>query len=166
MYNECIHYMYYFHSFDSLVSYFEGEPSYYLNDKSLPMLEYIPSYKKRIYSVKDIVHLLLFPDLQKSGFVCSKVPTSIHQSVSFIVNLGQLDSPKNVLADDMGVWRHNGVDTVHVSVTFNEGQVQMVRISNSSIAPGRQIYSVRRVYHTHATDSTLKKITACIYGMY
>ena len=67
-------------------------------------------HTRRIYSVKDIVHLLLFPDLQKSGFVCSKVPTSIHQSVSFIVNLGQLDSPKDVLADDMGVWRHNGVD--------------------------------------------------------
>ena len=158
-------YMIHFYSFDNLVSYFKGEPSYYMNDKSLPMLEHIPSHKKRLYPIEDIVHLLLFPDLDKSGFVCSKVPTSIHQSVSFVVNLGQLDNHKDVLADDMGVWKHNGVDTVLVSVTFTEEHVQMVRRLNSSIAPGGQIYSVKRVYRTHATDSTLKKVTAYIYGM-
>ena len=91
------------------------------------MLEHIPSYKKRLYPFEDIVHLLLFPDLQKSGFVCSEVLTSIHQSVSVVVNLGQLDSHKDELADDMGLWKCNGVDNVLVSVTFTEEHVQMVR---------------------------------------
>ena len=87
-------------------------------------------------------------------------------SVSFVVNLGQLDSHKDVLADDMGMWKHNGINTVLVSVTFTEEHIQIVRRLNSSILPGGQIYSVMHVYRTHATDSTLKKVTKKLQHTY
>lgn len=110
-----------------MVTYFKGEPLYYLNDKELPILERIPSYRKRLYTVEDIVQLLLFPGLQASGFTCSKVSTSIHESVSFIVNLSHLENQKDVVADDMGVWKNNGVDTTRVVVTFSEDHVKAVK---------------------------------------
>ena len=106
----------FFSSFNSLVTYFKGEPLHYANDKDLPMLEQIPSYRKRLYPLEDIVQLLLFPGLHESQFTCSKVPTSIYQSASFIIDLDCLDSHKDILADDMGVWKNNRVDTAYLSV--------------------------------------------------
>ena len=89
----------------------------------MPIFERIPSYRKRLYTIEDIVQLLLFPGLQASQFTCSKVPTSINESVSFIINLNHLEDQKDVVADDMGVWKNNGVDTTHVAVTFSEDHV-------------------------------------------
>lgn len=148
-----------------MVAYFKGEPLYYLDDKELPILEKIPSYRKRLYSIEDIVQLLLFPGLQTSGFTCLKVPVSINKSVSFIVDLGHLENQKDLVADDMGVWKNNGVDTTRVVVTFSEGHVQTVRRYSSSLSTSGKIYSVKRVYRTHATDVTLKKVTSYLYGM-
>ena len=128
------------------------------------MLEQIPSYRKRLYPLEDIVHLLLFPGLHDSRFTCSKVPTSIHQSASFIIDLNCLDSHKDILADDMGVWKNNRVDTTYVSVLFCEGHVTNVKKLKSSDS-FTEAYSVKRVYRVHNTDTTLKKITAYIYGM-
>ena len=123
----------------------------------------ILSYKKRLYSNQRHCSP---PTISRPTKVRVCVPTSIYQSVSFVVNLDHIDSHKDVLADDMGVWKHNGVDTVLVSVTFTEEHIQMVRRLNLSIPPGGQMYSVKHVYRTHATDSTLKKVTAYIYGWY
>ena len=116
-----------------------------------------------MYTVEDIVQLLLFPGLQASQFTCSKVPTSIHKSVSFI---NHLEDQKDVVADDMGVWKNNGVDTTRVAVTFSEDHVKEVKRLSSSLSSGGKIYSVKRVYRTHATDGALKKITSYLYGMY
>ena len=96
------------------------------------MLEKVPAYRKRLYPIEDIAHLLLFPDLKKSRFTCSKVPTSIHQSASFIIDLDCLDSHKDIVADDMGVWKNNRVDTAYVSILFDEGHVTDVRKLKSS----------------------------------
>ena len=133
----------------------------YLNDKELPVFERIPAYRKRLYTAEDIVQLLLFPSLQASDFTCSKVPTSINENVSFIVNLSHLEDQKDVVADYMGVWKNNGVDTTRVAVTFSEDHVKAVKRLSSG-----KIYSVKRVYCTHATDTTLKKTTSYLYGMY
>lgn len=143
-------------SFDRLVTYFKGKPLYYLNDKELLIFERIPSYRKRLYAVEDIVQLLLFPGLQASRFTCSKVPTSINESVSFIIDLNHLQDQKDVVADDMGVRKNNGVDTTHVAVTFSEDHVKAVKRLSSSLSPCGKVYSVKRVYRTHATEPLRK----------
>ena len=135
-------------------------------DKELPIFERIPSYRKRLYTVEDIVQLLLFPGLQVSQFTCSKVPTSINKSVSFIINLNHIEDQKDVVADDMGVWINNGVNTIHVAVIFSEDHLKAVERRFSSLSSSGKIYSFKRVYCTHATDGTLKKITSYLYDMY
>lgn len=69
------------------------------------VLEKLTMERKRLYSVEDIVKLLLHPDLKHSKFVATKVPTMISNSVSFIVNLDRLEVPDDILSDDMGVGR-------------------------------------------------------------
>ena len=87
-----------------LSAYIKGAQVYYNGDKGLPILERIQLHRKRLYSVKDVARILLHPLMKSSKFVAIKVPTSISESVSFVVNLDCLDAHEDVLPDDMGVW--------------------------------------------------------------
>ena len=88
-----------------------------------------------------------------------KVPTYINENVCFIVDLDQFENRDDVLSDDMGIWKNNGVDTTYVRVSFSENSV--VNVEKCS-PPGS--HSVKRVYRTHGTDKSLKKLTAFITG--
>lgn len=63
----------------------------------------------------------------------------------------------------MGVWKNNGVDTTYVRVTMGKSSVHVVQKCSAKDRKSGT-YSVKRVYRTHATDKSLKKITAFIYG--
>ena len=137
----------------SISEYIEQDPEYC---NGLPILERIVPSRKRLYSVEDIVKLLLHPDLR---YITTKVPTSISESVSFLIDLDKLDNKDDVLSDDMGVWKNNGVDTTFVHVTFSGSKVKTVVKCGP---PGS--YSVKRVYRIHDTDRSLKKLTTYIYN--
>ena len=47
-------------------------------------------------------------------------------SVTFVVNVDRLENQDDVLADDMGVWKNNGVDTNYVHATLSERKVTSV----------------------------------------
>ena len=55
--------------------------------------------------MEEIVHILLKPDR-----VCTKVPCSIANNVTFVVDTSKLGDKKDGAADDMGVWKNNWVD--------------------------------------------------------
>ena len=116
-----------------------------------------------IFLLPCIVHTLLHPDIHSSPVTCKKVPTSICESVSFIISLNSLDNKDDILSDDLGVWKNNGIDTTCVKVkrSHSSKEVTYVEKCNSSAA----VHSVKRVYRIHGTDNSLKKITAYIYGM-
>ena len=131
-------------SVNHLSTYIKGTPSYYNGDKDIPILENILLHKKRIYSVEDITHILLHPLLKSSKFVAKKVPMSISESV--------------------GVWRNNGVDLTRVCVMFrNSCPIEIRKLSFKDVHSAN-IYCVKRVYRIHATDQSLRKITAFVYG--
>lgn len=151
---------------NQLNAFLKGTPSYYNNDKEMPVLEKLTMERKRLYSVEDIVKLLLHPDLKHSKFVATKVPTMISNSVSFIVNLDRLEVPDDILSDDMGVWKNNGTDKTYVNVTFEDSAVRKVMKSSPKDVQSTNTYMVKRVYRIHGTDKSLRKTTAFIYGMY
>ena len=129
----------------------------------MSILERIPPSRKRLYSIEDIVRLLLHPPLRVSRFISTCVPTSIGENVSFIVDVDRLENQDDLLADDMGVWKNNGVDTSYVHSALSERKVTSVEKcgpQSSSV----NTYKVKRVYRMHATDGTLKKLTAYTYG--
>ena len=116
---------------DQLNAFLKGAPSYYNRDKAMPILEKLPMERKRLYSVDDVVKLLLHPNIRSSGFVDTKVPTMISNSLSFLVNLDHLDAPEDILSDDMGVWKHNGTDKTYRNVTFKDSGVSKVTLCSS-----------------------------------
>ena len=142
----------------------EREPEYYLADPDLPIFERIRASRKRLYSVQDVAQILLSPSLLSSKFICSKVPTSICDNVAFIIHLDRLEDKKDVLADDMGSWKNNGVNTTQICVSLSESEVESVEKCDVNDENGLPTYSIKRVYRTHTTDGTLKKLTAYIYG--
>ena len=91
------------------------------------------------------------------------MPTSISEGVSFVVELNSLENKDDVSADDMGVWKNNGVDTSYIHVTMGKSSVDLVQKCSAKDRKS-DTYSVKRVYRTHATDKSLKKITAFIHG--
>ena len=130
----------------------------------MPIFERIPPSRKRLYSIEDIVRLLLHPPaLQVSRFISACVSTSVCESVTFVVNVDHIENQDDVLADDMGVWKNNGVDTNYVHATLSERKVTSVEKCGPP-STSANTYKVKRVYRTHATDGTLKKLTAYIYG--
>ena len=143
--------------------YYSLKIEYYEDDPDLPIFERISPNRKQLYSVEDIVHILLHPDIHSSPVTCKKVPTSICESVSFIISFNSLDNKDDILSDDLGVWKNNGIDTTCVKVkrSHSSKEVTYVEKCNSSAA----VHSVKRVYRIHGTDNSLKKITAYIYGM-
>ena len=149
-----------------LSAYIKGAPIYYNGDKGLPILEKIQLHRKRLYSVEDVARILLHPLMKSSKFVAIKVPTSISESVSFVVNLDCLDAHEDVLADDMGVWRNNGVDLTRLHVSFQNSSPNEVRKVSPKDVHSTNTYCVKRVYWIRATDSSLRKITAFVYGKY
>lgn len=114
-------------SVNHLSTYIKGIPSYYNDDEDLPVLEKISLHRKRLYSVEDITRILLHPLMKSSKFVSTKVPTCISESVSFVVNLDCLVAREDVLSDDMGVWRNNGVDLTRVCITFQDSYPKEVK---------------------------------------
>ena len=138
---------------------------YYDDDQSLPILERIAPSRRRLYAAEDIAWLLTDPSVKTSKIVCTKVPTFIQESVSFIVNLDSLENPDDVLADDLGAWKHNGVDTCHVHISFSRQRVKKVEKCKPGMSSASS-YLVKRVYRIHGTDETLKKLTAYVYGKF
>ena len=140
-------------------------PECYEGDTALPIFSHISSKRKRLFTVKDVVSCILHPS-HNANFFCQKVPTHIHSNVSFLVDTDQLDDPGDIDSDDMGVWKNNRVDSTYVIVQTNSREVADVDICKKSTKRGPGCFLMKRVYRIHGTDSSLKKITSTVYGMY
>ena len=87
----------------------------------------------------------------------------VSSNVVFVVDVNKLDDPNDVLCDDMGVWRNNGVDSGCYVVTVSDnGQVATVR---KFVANDPAAYILKHVYRMHGTNTGLKKLIVSNFGM-
>ena len=99
--------MYAYNTYVFRLSSDSDDSEFYDGDKAIPVYEFIPSNRRRLYSAVDIIKILLNPDMQHSKVVCSNVLTSIHKNVAFVVDTSKLENSSDILAGDMGVWINN-----------------------------------------------------------
>ena len=59
---------------------------------------------KKQFSAEELAQLLLIVPQSK---ICLKQPVRICHNVAFVVNLHTLDDPKDICADENGVWQRN-----------------------------------------------------------
>lgn len=131
----------------------------YDGDIDLPIFEHIPADRRRLYSAEDILRII-FKSRKNSQRVCHKVPTIVNKNVVFLVDTSCLEDASDLLSDDMGMWRHNGVDVACLKMKKSE-VVRVEKCPTSSTS----VYTVRRVYRVHGTNRSLKKLTAYVIGM-
>jgi hypothetical protein len=142
-----------------------GKPEeYYEGDRRLPIFAKIPGSKKRLLSAEETIRCILHPGYQ-GKHICSKAPTAVNHNVMFLVDTSKLEDPADVVCDDLGVWQNNRVDTLHFIVKRDQhmvGEVKKLSGKNRNAA----MYTMKRVYRTHGTDKTFRKVTASVTGKY
>ena len=114
--DECLHMVSVGHYYSSYIaSLSQAEPEYYEGDQRLPIFCRVMANRKRLLSTEDTIACLLKPKLNPK-FIYRKVPTAIHHYVCFVVDTNALQDSDDLLSDDMGVWRNNGVEHIKVSI--------------------------------------------------
>ena len=147
---------------DYITAIANQDPTPYEGDVNLPIFCNIRSGQKRLFSVQAIATCLLHPNINRK-FVCEHVPITISHNVCFLVDTSKLDDPEDLQSDDMGSWKHNGVDTTYWRVNYRSLGIATV-VKAKPTTPG--VYRLKRCYRTHNSDSSLKKITASIFGVF
>lgn len=79
------------------------------------------------FSAIDTARVLLSTK-SSSGSVCQKRPIRVQQNCSFLVNCSLLKDRRDIRADDLGTWNHNGVITTYFKVK-KDFQGKVVEIS-------------------------------------
>lgn len=63
----------------------------------------------------EMANILLDPDMNKDK-ICRILPVNIEHNVAFVIDLSELENPKDVSCDDMGFWKYNGVFKTWIEV--------------------------------------------------
>jgi len=77
--------------------------------------------RKRLYLVDDIIKLLLHPNIMSSGFVATKVPTMICNSLSFLDH--QMIFCPTIWECEL---KHNGTNKTYRNVAFEDSGVSTI----------------------------------------
>ena len=118
-------------------------------------------------SSHDIVHTVLFEKDVVKPYVCKKQPLSVNKNTTFIVDLSQLPSKKDITADDMGVWKHNGSPSQYYEVRKNESGGLKEIISLGKKRPKKMVdgmYRIKKNYSSHHASSDLLRTIIFIEG--
>ena len=97
---------------------FRKEGKFYCDDQDLPV--YMWTNSKTQFSVEELARLLLIESTVPQNKICSKQPVRVSHNVSFVVDLHALDDPKDIRADENGVWQRNGSPLTYGQFRVNE----------------------------------------------
>lgn len=125
----------------------ENVPDYCDSDEDFPVYEWLSSMSKQF--TEQLLKILLNSDLQSSNVLCGKVPIIVSSSFVYVVDVTKLDDPNDLLGDNMGVWRNNGVNSVCYLVSLPNGQVSTMK---KSVSSNETTYTLKRVYCVHVSN--------------
>ena len=131
---------------------------FYNGNPKLPVYSYHPTR----LDTQEIVNALLDNEL-KDNMLCSVQPTNVENNVVFVVDLGKLETTKDLYCDDMGSWKHNGVHHSWVEVDDLGFVTSHGKLKPPSAA---NVYRLTKKYFTHKTSLDLKKTAAFLGGEY
>ena len=112
----------------------------------------IPIFSESVtsYSVEDAVKIILQPHQN----VCTQQPIGCRTSGTFVVDLSKLDDRDDIKADDLGVWKNQGVRSTYCSIKFESEEVKKITVLGSKPAVMRSsVYRLKRTYWIHAEDN-------------
>ena len=87
-------------------------------------------------------------------------PVGVQDNLVFVIDLSQLEKPKDIRADDLGSWTCNGKRCVQCVV--HDGEVS--EVLSGPKGGIRSTYCLVKRYYKHATAGDFKRMIAEIYG--
>ena len=136
----------------------ESEIEYLHGKKTLP----IYCHNSKLLTTQELMNILLDCDL-KSESICAQVPFSVHLNSAFIVDLSKLDSPKDILCDDMGTWIWNGSFRKWCSIT-EDGFIKQLGRSLPAEDRHSNAYRVWKRYYYLKCSPDVRKMVALLEG--
>ena len=106
------------------------------------------------YSVEDAVRIILQPNQS----ICTQQPIGCHISSTFVIDLSTLDE-QDIKADDLGVWKNQGVRSTYCSIKCENEKIQKITVlGNNKPAVMRSfIYRLKRTYWIHTEDNRVSR---------
>lgn len=103
--------------------------------------------------------------------VCQQQPMGVQKNCSFLLNCNLLKDRRDVHADDLGSWRHNGVITTYLMVNKDlQGKVVEINKKHRRFQPDEEsrkmYYLMRRVNHKNGTAPDFKRMIVEIEGKF
>ena len=127
------------------------------NKKELP----IYTCESKMLSTQKCLNILLNAKLDTSR-ICTKVPFSVDVNSVFIVDLNQLDSEKDLLCDDMGVWKWGG-SCRKWCTTDEEGTIENLGDKSEANDP-RMCYRIWKRYYTLKSNPDIRRMVILLEG--
>ena len=134
------------------------KPQKFLHDLStLPI--YCQSSKQ--LSTIQCVNILLDPELS-SDSLCSRVPFDVNCNSVFVIDMSILSDPKDVVCDDMGVWRWKGSYRRWLCVD-ETGYIEMIGKTLKKV-PYIPCYRIWKRYYENKSSRDLNKVVVTMEG--
>lgn len=113
-----------------------------------------------------------FPVTETARILLSTNPTSkaAQQNCCFLLNLTNSKDPRDLCADDLGTWRHNGVVTTYLRVNQSANKNGEICQHPKNFKPSKEdmvdsnMFVMRRTYHANGTASDYKRLIVEMEG--
>ena len=133
-----------------------GTPS----DTCCPIFHKPPSQ----YSIGQLIEMLLNPSLKPSQ-VCTKRPTNIKESATYVIDVQSLEHVKDALHDNFGRWEGTGSRERHFIAEKHGNTVKIEHIyQEGEVVRDPKAMKIRRIWSTHPSNRKFKRMVAFILG--
>ena len=107
------------------------------------------------YSVEDAVRITLQPNQN----ICTQQPIGCHISSTFVIDLSALDERDDIKADDLGVWKNQGVRSTYCSIKWENDKIQKITVlgNNKPAVMRSSIYRLKCTYWIHTEDNRVSQ---------
>lgn len=129
-----------------LISLRRNIGEFYNGNTSLPVFDWKPMNK----TTSEILKILLRPIAD--NVTCKVPPHNISHNVSFLLDTSGLESKNDWKCDDMGAWKNNKVQRIHLDL---EPDRHVVPVDNT-----HEGYTLKRIYY----NLDLRKIVSFLPG--
>lgn len=119
---------------------------------------YMWTTPKKQFSAEELARLLLIKSAVPQSKICSKQPVRICHNVSFVVDLHTLDDPKDIRADENGVWQRNGSPVTYFSI-HGAKVFRRTNMGNHS-----HHYKVSRTYYRHSSSPDFRRVITTVHS--
>lgn len=138
-----------------------NKSTFYNGDPSLPVFKWCSANEH--FSVEDLGQTLIVDNVPSSK-ICSVQPTRVCHNTAFVVDIHTLRDPKDVRADENGVWLRTGSPVAYISVHTNSSGDKSKVFRRSKMGSLSHHYKISRTYYRHSTSPDFHRVISTVYG--